>query len=391
MSAARGYADEVAGVMSSIKGWTTLDEGRALYRGVLDAARRTKSVQVVEIGSFEGRSTSALALAVRSAGEGRVYAIDPHGPELDHFEQFLQNMRRIGVSDIVEPMRMPSREARWSFENRSVDVLFVDGSHEYDVVSHDIWDWTSALAPEAIVAFNDPFWPGVQRALLERVVVPGSPFRSPRLVSNSLFYRYQPERRWTGRDSVDFVRLRALLAIGRPLRGPHRKPEAYRRAPLWWRRAEGLFIDGLLDVIGPGASVETMELSPDASFIVSALIQSAVRQRLSRTAILTTEDFHLTVQTGAKRSEAEASAARALLLEVAGSVFGGPYDEESWFGALRGGLVEASFVGRRGKTEHRAGIEAELHGERVARMAIRVDPPGDAEELPTNAASGRLS
>ncbi|HEY8866738.1 MAG TPA: class I SAM-dependent methyltransferase [Solirubrobacteraceae bacterium] len=65
--------------------------------------------------------------------------------------------------------------------------LFVDGSHRYEDVLRDIDDWTSALADVATVAFHDAVtYPGVRRALEERVTPPDSPFHNLRVVEETL-------------------------------------------------------------------------------------------------------------------------------------------------------------------------------------------------------------
>ena len=94
-----------------------------------------------------------------------------------------------------------------------MQVLFIDGSHEYDDVHQDIEDWTTALADRAHVSFNDPSFAGVYRALRERVVRPGSPFRSPTLIQNTLFFEFKPNARWTLADWVAWLRLRITLML----------------------------------------------------------------------------------------------------------------------------------------------------------------------------------
>jgi hypothetical protein len=99
--------------------------------------------------------------------------------------------------------------------DRSVSVLFVDGSHEYPDVAQDIDDWTTALVPGAFVGFNDPWLAGVKRALLERVCRTGSPYRNARWMVNSLFFDYLPDAPWTRQDAARLRRLRTFLRLGR--------------------------------------------------------------------------------------------------------------------------------------------------------------------------------
>jgi hypothetical protein len=372
---ANGVTPDIAGAVEGIRGWTTIEEARALYEAVIVASRRLGAPTVVEIGSYEGRSTVALGLAVRAAGAGRVYAIDPHGKELDHFAEFLENIDRAGLTDVVEPLRMTSEEARWRFDDRSVHVLFVDGSHDYDVVSRDLFDWIPALAVGAMAAFNDPFWPGVNRALRERVVFIGSPFRRPRFVSNSLFYDHDPAAPWTPKDSADVRRVRALMAAGRVLRGPHRTPEEERRAPQWFRHAQGTATDRLLNALVPPAREPDAPRVSDALLTAQALIQGAIRGQLDRTATFTSPRFRVRVRADGLEESATGRDALELFRRVASSVFDHPPEEVAWTGSAQGNRVDLSFGHRSSHGERRATVRLRLEGPRVASLDIETDGP----------------
>src|SRR5438093_1606347 len=74
----------------------------------------------------------------------------------------------------------------------------------------------AASRPEATPqqsAGPDPSFAGVYRALRERVVRPGSPFRSPTLIQNTLFFEFKPNARWTLADWVAWLRLRITLML----------------------------------------------------------------------------------------------------------------------------------------------------------------------------------
>jgi predicted O-methyltransferase YrrM len=190
-----------------------------MSRSDADAARRTGDALVAEIGSWKGRSTIALAYGLRTGGGGRVVAIDPHVGSIEHqsalgvdtYEEFLGNITAAGIDGLVEPRRERSIDARDAVANRTLDVLFVDGSHEYDDVVCDIEMWTPALKDVAVVGFNDPLWPGVDRALRKLVARRDSSFHNPRYVDNTLFFEFARDRPQTRSDTV---RLRRFLLIG---------------------------------------------------------------------------------------------------------------------------------------------------------------------------------
>src|SRR5271155_5768390 len=114
-------------MVDPIEGWLLPSQGKWLF----NAARTLPAgANVVEIGSFKGRSTCCLALGCQGS-EKHVYAIDPFdgGPDLpkaDSLPDFSQNLRRCGVSGCVEPIvGLSNQVARnWS---KPIHLLFIDG------------------------------------------------------------------------------------------------------------------------------------------------------------------------------------------------------------------------------------------------------------------------
>lgn len=213
---------QLACAISAVEGWTSFEEVWALHEAARCSAPAARNFIVVEIGSWKGRSTVALALGLKARGNGTLYAIDPHTGSheyieiygaVDTYETFIANLKSAGVLDLVEPIRSTSHSARDRFTDSSVHLLFVDGSHEYADVITDIHDWTPALADESVVAFNDPLVPGVYRALRGGVLRFGSPFRAPNHIVNTLFFEFRRRAPWTLRDTATLLELRGLLAL----------------------------------------------------------------------------------------------------------------------------------------------------------------------------------
>ena len=157
--------DVIATRLDGVEGWLTLDQARALH----DAARPlVAGQQVVEIGSFRGRSTTVLGL---TAGEGvQVVAIDPHagndrGPnELDGYaaeaatdhDVFLANLERAGITDRVRHLRSFSHDALADVDG-DVDVLFIDGAHRYRPALDDMLQWGARVPIGGTLLIHDAF------------------------------------------------------------------------------------------------------------------------------------------------------------------------------------------------------------------------------------------
>ena len=208
--------------LEGVEGWLHPSEAWELHESSRLVRAPGRGPTAVEIGSWKGRSTIALASGLSARGGGTLHAIDPLVPAPDdppggveeRFAEFLANLERAGVADLVRPLRETSHAARPRFNDRSVDVLFIDGDHDYAAVLQDIDDWVSAMIDGGIVAFNDPFWPGVKRALSERAGRSNAPFRKPWFVVNTVFFIFEPRARWTSRDAAAALRLRLFLRLG---------------------------------------------------------------------------------------------------------------------------------------------------------------------------------
>jgi predicted O-methyltransferase YrrM len=213
--------------LEGVDGWFHAGEAWQLHEYVRCQTPADRKLRVVEIGSWMGRSTIAIAMGLKARGHGVVHAIDPHvggmehlefGVSVDTFQGFLSNIEKAGVGNYVEPWRARSHDARSRIVDGDVDALFVDGSHLYEDVVRDIRDWTTSLRDGAIIGFNDPLHPEVYRALSGHVLRQRTPFRILGHVDNTLFTRYslRPQR---ASDLVAAVWFRGLLRL-RHLGGP---------------------------------------------------------------------------------------------------------------------------------------------------------------------------
>ena len=167
--------DEARRITDAIEGWLQPQEGPRLFE--LAKATQGRGV-VVEIGSWKGKSTTWLALGLRAGGRARkIYAVDPHTGSTEHtaggnrvwtFDEFQANVQKSGVADLVEPIVKPSVDAAKGFAE-PVELLWIDGAHEYEAVLADIAAWTPKLVEGGVVAFHDSKGEGVRRAIEQTI------------------------------------------------------------------------------------------------------------------------------------------------------------------------------------------------------------------------------
>ncbi len=152
-------------LIDGVDGWLSLDQAACLHAA---AARTHAGQQIVEIGSFHGRSTIVLAAA---APDGvAVVAIDPHagtdrGPkELSGFEAeaksdhdaFTANLAAAGVSHRVRHVRAFSSAAHEAIAG-SAAVLYIDGAHRYAPARADIRSWGARVGLGGTLLIHDSF------------------------------------------------------------------------------------------------------------------------------------------------------------------------------------------------------------------------------------------
>ena len=159
-----------------IGGWLTRDQGRVLW----EAARSVPlGGRILEIGSHQGRSTIVLGYAARAVG-AEVVAVDPFlagglfGGAATR-DRFIANIDTAGIADCVRliPEKSTARRPRWA---EPLDLLFIDGKHDYWTVRDDL-RWSEHLRAGAPLLVHDAFSSiGVTLGLVVHVL-PGTRLR----------------------------------------------------------------------------------------------------------------------------------------------------------------------------------------------------------------------
>jgi len=177
---------EILKVASGITGWMSEDELAWLIEQA--STRRT----AIEIGSWKGRSTKALALSVQEV----VYSVDewmstppptqdsralPDWMEVEGRgagsvkAEFERNLSGEIASGKCIPIGLSSEAAVGKLKDmlsgRKVDMVFIDGDHDYPMVKRDIELWMPMLAEGGLISGHDYIWPTVHKAVAE--LVPG--------------------------------------------------------------------------------------------------------------------------------------------------------------------------------------------------------------------------
>jgi len=176
--------DQLTLSLQSVPGMISPEAGLMLFTL---AATQQLVGDIIEIGSWQGRSTIFLASGARAGRNGKVYAVDHFlgnpGKEIlyrvsrddlsDLAGNFKRNIEAFGVSELIELLPVDSARAARALGGRGVRarMLFIDGNHDYEAVRADFHAFRGLLLPHALAAFDDysASFPGVTRCVRELV------------------------------------------------------------------------------------------------------------------------------------------------------------------------------------------------------------------------------
>ncbi len=116
----------------------------------------------VELGTYSGSSFAAFCQAVEASGcEGRCYGIDLWEGDI-HMGRFDESLFNeiSGYLSAQHPrtatlIRKDFNEAVSLFQDGSVDLLHIDGTHTYEAVSNDFHTWLPKMSARSVVLFHD--------------------------------------------------------------------------------------------------------------------------------------------------------------------------------------------------------------------------------------------
>ncbi len=148
----------------NLDGWLGDNEALGLYSV---AHKLGRNAIVVEIGSWQGKSTYCIAKGLRN---GKVYAIDPFNADAgqdvgseeeykmkkgsnDLLESFTKNMKELNVMEKIEVKKGYSHD--FSTDFTAINFLFIDGDHSIAGCKADFELYSDKIIPGGFIAFHD--------------------------------------------------------------------------------------------------------------------------------------------------------------------------------------------------------------------------------------------
>ena len=132
---------------------------------------------VLEFGTFTGRTTYNLALNMPD--NGRIYTLDIGRPTDTsnvanrNYENYVPGECFLsadeGIKKKIVPILADSRSYPISQELSNVNLVIIDGGHEYEVICSDTINALKVLRKGGVIVWDDysPYWPGVKRLVDE--------------------------------------------------------------------------------------------------------------------------------------------------------------------------------------------------------------------------------
>ena len=117
---------------------------------------------VVELGTYSGSSFAAFCQAAEACGsDTKCYGVDLWAGDI-HMGKFDEELYVEIASymsntypGIATLLRKDFNVAAADFEDKSIDLLHIDGTHTFEAVSNDFHTWFGKLSDRAVVLFHD--------------------------------------------------------------------------------------------------------------------------------------------------------------------------------------------------------------------------------------------
>jgi hypothetical protein len=159
----------------------------------------------VEVGVWKGHSLCFLANRVRHREGVQIYAVDLFEKSPDFsgradlraqlpyiWNIYNANLIRSATRELITDIVARSDEAAERFQQGSLDVVFIDASHEYESVKRDIKAWLPMVRPGGVLGGHDYFNSECVKRAVDELL-----HEMPIRVSGSCWYIIIPTPSWS--------------------------------------------------------------------------------------------------------------------------------------------------------------------------------------------------
>lgn len=143
--------DDMLAVIGKIEGWLSPFEQLALL--YLPSIVDHLPGSIVEVGSFKGKSTIALAMGSIFLSDKKrpIYAMDSF--ENSYYHSFKSNIRLLELENHVIPFKKTGTQI-YNFLPKSISAIFIDGSSDISSINRDILHCAEQLVEGGLIVFR---------------------------------------------------------------------------------------------------------------------------------------------------------------------------------------------------------------------------------------------
>jgi hypothetical protein len=164
----------------NVKGWFALNE-QQWYKICVE--RAGNDAHFVEVGSWQGKSSAFLAVEIVNCNKKiQMDCVDSwedvwmgtSGPYSEYkgqevFDNFIKNMSTVVGLLNFRYIRQRSVDAAAAYQDKSLDLVFIDASHDYDNVHADITCWLPKIKSGGVISGHDWNFTEVKRAVTDLI------------------------------------------------------------------------------------------------------------------------------------------------------------------------------------------------------------------------------
>lgn len=190
---------------TDIQGWTTFEN---LYKGMVNRVKTGSRAHFVEMGVWRGRSAAFMGVEIANSFKNITFdAIDTFSGSEEHlnptydtylpeladdpdylYKECVKNLEP--VKDFVNIIRGTSLDVSKTYQDESLDFIFIDGSHRYEDVLDDLKAWYPKVKVGGYITGHDISYHEVYQAVTEFQESIGLPFYSD--MSMDIWFHTKP-------------------------------------------------------------------------------------------------------------------------------------------------------------------------------------------------------
>ena len=128
---------------------------------IYNIARLRNVKHAVEVGTYKGACTMALAQAIKYNEGSKIVSVDISD---EYFPAIEQVSRESGLNGYVDLFHGFSSELLEIVPDASQDLIFIDGDHSYEAVENDMNSFLEKIRPGGCMILHDSvMWKGVRK------------------------------------------------------------------------------------------------------------------------------------------------------------------------------------------------------------------------------------